>query len=397
MTKINRNYNNLPPSYFFLEVGKRVKAFIKANPKAEILKLGVGNTTEALTPAVVKSMSDAVKKLSDRKTYTGYGDEQGDISLRQALAGYYAKYGITLDPQELFISDGAKPDCANILSVFDEKSVVAIADPVYPVYRDSSIISGKRIVYMPCREENGFIPALPKGKVDLIYICSPNNPTGVVFTKKTLADFVAYALKKKAVIIFDGAYAEYIKDPSLPHTIYEIKGAKECAIEINSFSKWAGFTGVRLGWSVVPMDLQAEGAKKGQLNTIWNRRQTTMFNGASNIAQAGGLGVLSANGQKESKALVDYYMGNAKIIREGLLKLGLIAYGGENSPYIWLKTPKNMSSWDFFEKLLNEAHVASIPGSGFGDLGEGYLRLSAYGHREDIEKAVRSIRQNLKL
>lgn len=397
MAKINKNYNNLPPSYFFLEVGKKVSEFVKANPKAEILRLGVGNTTEALTPAVVKSMSDAVKKLSDRKTYTGYTDEQGESSLRQALANYYAKYGVLLDPQELFISDGAKPDCANILSVFDEKSVVAIADPVYPVYRDSSIISGRKVVYMPCTEENGFIPSLPKAKVDLIYICSPNNPTGAVFTKKTLADFVAYALKKKAVIIFDGAYAEYIKDPSLPHTIYEIKGAKECAIEINSFSKWAGFTGVRLGWSVVPMDLKVQGVQKGKINAIWNRRQTTMFNGASNIAQAGGLAVLSPAGQRECKALVDYYIGNAKIIREGLLKLGLKVYGGQNSPYLWVKTPNNMSSWDFFDKVLQEAHVVSIPGCGFGFLGEGYLRFSAYGYREDIQKAVISLEQNLKL
>src|SRR3989338_8403554 len=282
MAKINSNYNKLPPSYFFLEIGKKVKAFKKENPSAEILRLGIGNTTEALTPAVIKGLTMGVKKLADIKTYTGYGDEQGDSRLRIQLAEFYQKSDINLDPQEIFISDGAKPDCANILSIFSDSSIVAVADPDYPVYVDSSIIAGKKVIYMRCSQENGFIPDLPTKKADLIFLCSPNNPTGVVLTKKKLQEFVKYAKETSAVIIFDAAYAEYIQDKNLPKSIYEIAGAKSCAIEINSFSKWAGFTGVRLGWTVVPTSLTCENAQKGKLNALWNRRQTTMFNGASN-------------------------------------------------------------------------------------------------------------------
>ncbi len=396
MAKINQNYNKLSPAYFFMEIGKRAKSFLEKNPGIEIMRLGIGNTTEALPPAVIAGLQLGVNKLADRKTYTGYGDEQGDIRLRTALAEFYQKYSVTLTPQEIFISDGAKPDAANMLSIFDADSVVAVADPVYPVYVDSSVISGKKVVYLPCTQENSFIPELPKTKVDLIYICSPNNPTGTVLNKKQLQAFVDYALKNRAVIIFDAAYAEYIQDPLLPGSIYEIPGAKKCAIEINSFSKWAGFTGVRLGWSVVPMDLVVVGEAAGKVNTLWNRRQTTMFNGASNVTQEGGLAVLSRKGQKECKKLVNYYMQNAKIIMSGLRKLGLTAYGGENAPYIWLKPPGNLSSWEFFDKLLREAHVVGTPGIGFGKLGEGYLRLSAFGHQEDIIKAVKSIKNNLK-
>ncbi|MDD5147495.1 MAG: LL-diaminopimelate aminotransferase [Candidatus Daviesbacteria bacterium] len=397
MAKINTNYNKLSPSYVFSEIGKRVKVFSEKNPGVEILKLGVGNTTEALTSTVVKGLLEGVKKLSNIKTYTGYGDEQGDTRLRKALAELYQKRGISLLPEEIFISDGAKPDCANISSIFDESSIVAVADPVYPVYVDSNVIAGKKLVYIECTEENNFIPSPPKEKADLIFICSPNNPTGSVVTKKQLKAFVDYALKNKAVIVFDGAYVEYITDKSLPKSIYEIPGAKKCAIEINSFSKWAGFTGVRLGWTVVPMDLTVEEAGRGKINSLWNRRQTTMFNGASNIAQEGGLAVLSDKGQKECKKLVDYYMNNAKIIKSGLSKMGLKVFGGDNAPYIWLKVPNNLSSWEFFDKLLKEAHVVGTPGSGFGGKGEGYFRLSAFGHKENIEKAVKSIQENLKL
>lgn len=382
MAKINTNYKNLPPSYFFMEIGKRAKAYLDKNPGVEIMRLGIGNTTEALSPTVIAGLELGVKKLADVKTYTGYEDEQGDKRLRTAISKYYEKYGVNIDPEEIFISDGAKPDCANILSIFAEDSVVAVADPVYPVYVDSSIISGKKVVYMPCLSENGFVPELPKGKVDLMYICSPNNPTGAVLTKEQLKVFVDYAIVNQVLIVFDAAYAEYIKDESLPRSIYEIPGAKACAIEINSFSKWAGFTGVRLGWTVVP---------KGEFNALWNRRQTTMFNGASNIAQEGGLAVLSEEGQKECKALVNYYMDNAKIIKMGLLKLGLKAFGGENAPYIWVKCPNSMPSWEFFDKLLTEAHVVTTPGVGFGSQGEGYLRISAFGHRQDVERAMKSI------
>lgn len=405
MATINKNYNKLPVSYVFSEVAKRVKTFAKDNPGVEVMRLGIGDTTEALAPIVVKGLMEGVKKLSAVKTYTGYGDEQGDIRLRTKFAEFYKKRGVSLDPQEIFISDGAKPDCANILSIFGLDNIVAISDPVYPVYSDSSIIAGKKVVYMECKAENGFVSTLPKGKVDLIFICSPNNPTGAVLTKKQLKVFVDYALGNKAVIIFDAAYAEYIRDNSLPKSIYEIPGAKKCAIEINSFSKWAGFTGVRLGWLVVPMDLVVEGdpstssgqEEKGKVNKLWHRRQTTMFNGASNIVQEGGLAVLSAKGQRECKKTIDYYMGNAKIITEGLQKIGLKLFGGVNAPYIWLETPGNLTSWEFFDKLLKEAHVVGVPGSAFGPAGEGYFRLTAFGHRENIKKAVKSIQENLKL
>ncbi|MBI2431137.1 MAG: LL-diaminopimelate aminotransferase [Candidatus Levybacteria bacterium] len=397
MATINSNYDRLKASYLFSEIAKRAKAFAEKHPGAKVMRLGIGNTTEALTPTVLKDLIKGVEKLGDVKTYTGYGDEQGDIRLRSALVEFYKKRRITVTPQEIFISDGAKPDTANIQSIFGQNNIVAVFDPAYPVYVDSAIIGGKKIVYMPCRKENGFIPDVPKRKVDIIYICSPNNPTGAVATKKQLEDFVDYATRNKAVIIFDAAYAEYITDKNLPKSIYEIPGGKECAIEINSFSKWAGFTGVRLGWSVVPMALVIEGTEKGKINSLWNRRQTTMFNGASNIAQVGGLAVLSKEGQKECRQLVSYYMENAKIIKSSLTKLGLKVFGGENAPYIWVKTPHNMSSWDFFDRLLNETHVVVTPGSGFGPHGEGYIRLSAFGKRADIEKAVENIKKNLKI
>jgi len=407
MAKINTNYDKLSASYLFSEIAKRTKAFIEKNPGTDVLRLGIGNTTQPLPKSIIRGLNLGVNKLSNIKTYTGYGDEQGDTRLRKAIADFYKKLDVVIDPMEVFVSDGAKTDSANIQSIFGEKNIVAVCDPVYPVYVDSNVISGrtgaytngkyKGFVYMPCTEDNGFFPKLPKQKVDLIYICSPNNPTGAVATRKQLKNLVDYARDKKAIIIFDAAYSSYIKDKDLPRSIYEIKGAKKCAIEINSFSKSAGFTGVRLGWTIVPMDLVCENAEKVKINALWNRRQTTMFNGASNIAQEGGLCALSKEGQKECLAIVNYYMENAKIIKKGLAKIGLKVFGGENAPYIWLKTPKKMTSWEFFDKLLNETHVVGTPGSGFGPHGEGYFRLSAFGQRENVEKAVKSIQQNLKL
>ena len=371
------------------------------------MKLGVGDTTEPLTPAVIKGLKFGVNKLANVKTYSGYQDaegKEGNERLHQAFIDFYKKMGISLGEKEIFINDGAKSDLANIQSIFGQDNIVAIADPVYPVYLDTTVIAGRTgelvngryegLVYMECNEKNGFVPVPPKEKVDIIYICNPNNPTGSVATKAQLKKFVDYALKNDAVIIFDGAYVEYISDKNLPKSIYEIEGAKKCAIEINSFSKWAGFTGVRLGWTVVPMDLVVENTK---LNSLWTRRQGSMFNGASNIAQEGAVAVLSPVGIKENKKLVSYYMKNASIIRKGLLKLGFKVFGGENAPYIWVKNPKNLSSWEFFDKLLNEAHVVGTPGCGFGVSGEGYLRLSAFGHREDVEQAIKSIEKNLKL
>lgn len=395
MAKINSNYNKLSQTYLFSEIAKKTKAFMEANPKAEILRLGIGNTTEELVPEVIKGLLGGVKKLSTNKTYTGYGDEQGDIRLRKELVNWYKKIGIDLEDIEVFISDGAKTDAANITSIFDQKSIVAISDPVYPVYLDSNIIGGKNIVFLPADEKNNFFPTLPKQKVDLVFLCSPNNPTGTVATKKQLKEFVDYAIKHKVIIIFDSAYSEYINDKDLPKSIYQISGARRCAIEIQSFSKSAGFTGVRLGWTVVPKTLEIEGELS--VNKIWNRRQTTMFNGASNIAQEGGLAVLSPLGQKQTKKQIKYYMNNAKVIKKGLESIGLKVYGGINGPYLWVKCPNGLSSWEFFDKLLAEAHVVSTPGSGFGSMGEGFLRLSAFGHTENIKKAVESIKRNLKI
>lgn len=397
MTKLNPNYNNLGRTYLFSEIAKRTKAWSANNPGVEILKLGIGNTTEPLVPAVIDGLKFGVEKLAKLETYTGYGDEQGDTRLRQALATWYGQRGIQLAAEEIFISDGAKSDVANIASIFSPASIVAITDPVYPVYLDSNIIAGKQVVFLPATEANGFIPKLPAEKADLIFLCSPNNPTGTVMTKIQLTEFVNYALQNKAIIIFDAAYSEYIKDQDLPKSIYEIDGAKQCAIEIQSFSKSAGFTGVRLGWTIVPKDLLVEDGQAGEINQLWNRRQTTMFNGASNIAQEGGLAVLSEAGQIQTQEQVQYYMNNAEIIKDGLESIGLKVFGGHDAPYLWVKCPNNLSSWEFFDQLLNQAHVVSTPGSGFGHMGEGYLRLSAFGHQDNIIKAVNSIKDNLKI
>jgi len=407
MATLNKNYNKLQGAYLFSEIAKRTNDFIVKNPGVEIMRLGIGDTTRALTPSVIKGLKEGVDKLANVKTYTGYGNAQGDKRLRTALLEFYKKRNIDLDLEEIFISDGAKSDSANIQSIFGLDNIVAIADPVYPVYVDSNVIAGrtgefidgkyKGLVYMECNDKNDFIPSPPKEKTDIIYLCSPNNPTGSVATKKQLKAFVDYALKNKAIIIFDAAYVEYISDISLPKSIYEIEGAKKCAIEINSFSKWAGFTGVRLGWTIVPIELISEDTQKGIINSLWSRRQSTMFNGASNISIEGGIGALSPAGQKESKELINYYMDNAKIIRKSLSELGFKVFGGEHAPYIWLKTPANISSWEFFNKLLTEAHVVVTPGSGFGSQGEGYVRLSAFADKEEVKKAIKSIEKNLKL
>jgi len=407
MAKINKNFQKLQAGYLTVLIADKIKAFQKKYPGTEIYKLGIGNTTEPLPENIIKGLQAGVTKLANRKTYTGYGDEIGDSRLRKALAEWYERKSISLDFQEVFVSDGAKPDTANIQSIFSLDNIVAVQDPAYPVYVETNVIAGrtgeyltgkyKGLVYLACNKENNFVPPLPERDVDLIYICSPNNPTGAVMNKEQLKKFVDYAIAHKAIIIFDTAYEAFIKDDNLPHSIYEIEGAKKCAIEIGSFSKSAGFTGVRLGWTVVPMELVAEDTKKGELNALWSRRQTTMFNGASNIVQEGGLAVLSAEGQRESNKIVDYYMENARIIKSAFDRLGFEVFGGENAPYIWLKTSEKLTSWEFFDKLLSEAHVVGTPGSIFGPEGEGYFRLSAFGHREDIEKAVKSIEENLKI
>ncbi|MDA3941641.1 MAG: LL-diaminopimelate aminotransferase [Spirochaetia bacterium] len=409
MAEINKNYKKLAAGYLFPEIARRTREFKEKHPDKILKKLGIGNTTEVLTPKVIEGLKQGVKNLANINTYSGYGDEQGKTELRLALSDYYKSKGIELTPGDFFISDGAKPDSSNIQSIFSSDSVIAIQDPAYPVYVDSNVIAGRTgeyssekaeyegLIYMPCTEENNFFPSVPDKKVDLIYLCSPNNPTGAVATHNQLKSFVDYARKNKAVIIFDAAYSEYISDPGLPRSIFEIEGSKECALEINSLSKFAGFTGVRLGWTVVPEALVVEGTIPGEIRSLWNRRQCTFFNGASNIVQEGALAVFSEEGLKESKTLVKYYMENAKIIMRGVEAVGLTYYGGINAPYIWLKTPEGVSSWDFFDKLLSETGVIGTPGSGFGPGGEGFFRLSAFGHREDIESAMESIKKNLKI
>lgn len=407
MARVNDNYRKLQSGYLFPEIARRTREFMEQNQGVELVKLGIGDTTKPLTPTIIKSLHQEVDNLANPKTYTGYGVEQGNPDLRQALADYYKRFEVNIEPDEVFVSDGAKPDSANIQSIFADDSIIAVQDPVYPVYVDSAVIGGKAgnykdgryegLVYMDCNEENDFFPAVPSRKVDLIYLCSPNNPTGAVATHDQLKAFVDYAHANDAVIIFDAAYAAFIADPELPRSIYEIEGAETCAIEISSFSKLAGFTGVRLGWTIVPHKLSVEGTHPGEVQSLWNRRQSTMFNGASNIVQPAGVAVLSAQGLKESQQLIDYYMTNAKLIRDGLNDVGITTFGGVNAPYIWAKTPNEMDSWEFFDKLMNQAHVVGTPGAGFGRGGEGYFRLSAFGDRATVEKAIKNIKGNLHL
>jgi LL-diaminopimelate aminotransferase len=409
MAKLNSNYDKLAAGYLFPEIARRAKAFAAAHPDIKILRMGIGDTTEALTPTIVKAMHDRVERLANRDTYTGYGDSEGEMPLRDAIAADYQARGAAVNADEIFVSDGAKPDTGNIQSIFDENAVVAVQDPAYPVYVDTNVIAGRagtydaarglydRIVYMPCNEQNGYFPEVPNTKADLVYLCSPNNPTGNVATRQQLESFVAYARKHRAVIFFDAAYRDYIRDPKLPRSIYEIEGARECAIEFYSFSKGAGFTGVRLGWAVIPKTLVLEDGEPGKAHRLWTRRQNTYFNGASNVVQAGALAALSPAGKAECQDVIDYYMQNAALIRTTLADLGIQCFGGDNAPYVWLRTPGGMKSWDFFDKLLSEANVVGTPGSGFGPSGEGYFRLSAFGHRESIEAALSSIRNHLKL
>ena len=395
MAKINADYDRLAAGYLFPEVARRAQAFVQTHRGVKLLRLGIGDTTEPLAPAVIQGLYAGVQRLADASTYKGYGDPEGDLRLREAICATYAARNVSVHVDEVFVSDGAKPDSGNIQSIFSRESVVAVQDPAYPVYVDTNVIAGRggafdagrqafsALVYMPCVEANGFFPPLPQQRADLIYLCSPNNPTGAVATKANLAGFVNYAIEHRAVIVFDAAYAAYIRDPELPRSIYEIPGAERCAIEINSFSKSAGFTGVRLGWSVLPKALVVEDAEPGRVNQLWRRRQSTFFNGASNISEQGGLAALSDQGRAECQRIVDYYMDNAGIIRGTLTDLGLTCYGGDNAPYVWLKTPGSMGSWDFFDKLLTETHVVTTPGSGFGPSGEGFVRLSAFGQEHD--------------
>ena len=402
MIKRNSGFTNLAAGYLFPEVARRRKAYAASHPDARIISLGIGNTTEPLTEHISKAMSDYSLALATPEGYSGYGDEQGMTALREKIATIF--YPGLVNPSEVFISDGAKCDIARIQVLFGKDVPIAVQDPAYPVYVDGSVIIGsagepeesghKGVTYMPCTPENNFFPDLSVVKPDsLIYFCSPNNPTGAASTKEELKKLVDFANKNGCIIIFDAAYREFIRDPSLPKTIFEIEGAKTCAIEINSFSKPAGFTGVRLGWSIVPEELKfADGSS---VNKDWNRVMTTLFNGASNVAQMGGLAACSEEGLVEMKSVIDYYLENAKIIRKAVegdnfKQAGVQVYYTGNSPYLWVKFP-GMKSWDVFDRILDECNVVTTPGSGFGPAGESFVRISAFGHRSDVEEACRRL------
>ena len=402
VVKINENYLKLKSSYLFVEVARREAEFSKANPDADVIKMGIGDVTKPLVPAVVDAFRKAVDEMGNADTFRGYGPEQGYEFLAKAIIeNDYNKYGIDLDTSEVFISDGAKCDTGNIQEIFGIDNKIAVTDPVYTVYVDTNVMAGRTgemqddgmyggLTYIKCNSENGFVPELPSEPVDIIYLCYPNNPTGTTLTRGQLKVFVDYAKENKAIILFDAAYEIFISEDDVPHSIYEIEGAKEVAIEFKSYSKTAGFTGTRCAYTIVPKELigyDSEG-NEVEINPLWNRRQTTKFNGASYPVQRAAEATYSPEGQKQIKEVIDYYMANAKVIRESLTDLGLEVYGGISSPYIWVKTPNNMDSWDFFDLLLNEANVVGTPGSGFGPSGEGYLRLTAFNTLENTKEAM---------
>ncbi len=403
MTKINKNFLKLPKNYLFAEIANRVEKYKQENPDKEVLKLGIGDVTKPLPKTIVKAMESACEEMLNEKTFRGYGPYEGYEFLRNPIAENYKNYGVDINPNEVFVNDGAKGDTASIIDIFAEDSKIAVCDPVYPVYIDSNALAGRTgnydastgkwsgVYYMPCVKENNFLPQLPTEKVDLIYLCFPNNPTGEMISKNELQKWVDYANKNNSVILYDAAYEAYITE-DLPHSIYECDGAKRCAIEFKSLSKDAGFTGVRSGYTIIPNELKIDDV---QLNSLWMRRQATKYNGASFIIQRGAAARYTEDGKKEIKELVSYYQNNAKIIYSGLKDAGFEVYGAVNSPYVWLKTPNNMTSWDFFDLLLNKIQVVGTPGSGFGPSGEGYFRLTAFGSKETAEKAVKRIKEAL--
>lgn len=390
--KINENYLALKESYLFSDIAKKVAAFTAAHPEAAIIRLGIGDVTLPLVPAVVEALESAAREMGVKETFHGYGPEQGYGFLKDAIRDYYAAKGVSLESEEIFISDGAKSDLGNILDIFSTDNTVLVPDPVYPVYVDTNIMAGRRIVYANANEENDFLP-MPDASVhaDIIYICSPNNPTGAVYTKEQLEKWVAYALEQHAIILFDSAYESFVRD-LLPTSIYAVEDAKKCAIEFCSFSKTAGFTGTRCGYTVVPNELEYGGVK---LNKLWLRRQTTKFNGVPYIIQKGAAAVFTPEGQKQIRANIDYYMENARLVSETLNKMGIWHTGGQNSPYIWLKCPNGMKSWEYFDYLLENAHVVGTPGAGFGVNGEGFFRLTAFNSRENVLEAVKRIQKTL--
>lgn len=409
MAKINQNYLKLPGSYLFSEIARRVNKFKQDNPQADIIRLGIGDATRPLAPAVIKAMKNAVDEMGNLGTFRGYGPEQGYDFLREKIVeNDFRARGINVAADEVFVSDGAKNDTGNFQELFSLDNIIAITDPVYPVYIDSNIMAGRtgeinqrgefeKVVYLPCTEANGMKPQLPTTKVDIIYLCFPNNPTGMTISKDELKKWVDYARENEAIILFDAAYEAFIQEADVPHSIFEIEGAREVAVEFRSFSKTAGFTGTRCAYTIVPKEvsISTENKEKHSLNSLWLRRQTTKFNGVSYPVQAAAAAVYTDEGKKQCKEIINYYMENARIIKEGLEKAGYKVFGGVNSPYVWMKTPGNMKSWDYFDKLMKDANVVGTPGAGFGASGEGYFRLTGFGSRENTEKAIERIKTRM--
>ncbi len=404
MAHVNENFLKLPGSYLFSDIAKKVKAYQESHPDKRLIRLGIGDVTRPLPQASIEAMHRAVDEMANKSTFHGYGPEQGyDFLIDTIIKNDFEPRGIEISSSEVFISDGAKSDTGNIGDILGLDNKVAVTDPVYPVYVDSNVMGGRAgqlngkqwsdITYMPCTAENNFIPSIPNNRIDVIYLCYPNNPTGTTLTKAELKKWVDYALSHDALILFDAAYEAYIREDDIPHSIFEIEGAKRCAIEFRSFSKTAGFTGVRCGYTVIPKEVTATTAngERVALNALWNRRQCTKFNGTSYITQRGAEAIYSKEGKQQVRETIDYYMENARIMREGLTAAGIQVFGGKNAPYLWVKTPEGFTSWQFFDHLLNEANIVSTPGVGFGPSGEGYLRLTAFGQREDCIEAIQRI------
>ncbi len=406
MIKINQNFLNLQDSYLFSTIAKKVAEYSKNNPSKKIIKLGIGDVTRPIVPACLEAMHKAVDEIGTQEGFKGYGPEQGYEFLREAISNDYKKLGVDIQTNEIFVSDGAKCDCGNIVDIFAQDNIVAITDPVYPVYLDTNVMSGrsgefdnekgiyKNIVYLPVIAENDFKPELPKEKVDMIYLCFPNNPTGTVLSKEELEKWVKYAKENNSIILYDSAYEAFITEEDVPHSIFEIEGAKDVAIEFRSFSKTAGFTGVRCAYVVIPQTVMgySKNGEKVSLNKLWNRRTCTKFNGVSYVVQRAAEATFTEEGQKQVKENIAYYMENAKTIKKGLEDAGYTVFGGTNSPYVWLKVPDGITSWEFFDKLLEEVNVVGTPGSGFGPHGEGYFRLTAFGTKENTKEAIERIK-----
>lgn len=385
---INERFMNLPGNYLFADIAKKVKAFKEHNPEADVISLGIGDVTQPLAPAVIEALHKAADEMASASSFRGYGPERGYDFLREAIvANDFHARGIEIEPDEVFVSDGAKSDTGNFQELLSADCVVAVTDPVYPVYVDSNLMAGRNIVKLPCTAENGFVPELPTQHVDVVYLCYPNNPTGTVLTKDQLGHWVEYALENDVLIFFDAAYEAFIQSEDIPHSIYEIHGARHCAVEFHSYSKTAGFTGIRCGYTVVPKDLCVS------LNPLWNRRQCTKFNGTSYLSQRAAEAVYTPDGWKHVRKTINYYMENARLMRETLNQLGFMVYGGMDAPYLWVQVPEGLGSWNFFDKMLHEAHVVCTPGAGFGSCGEGYVRLTAFGNCEQTKEALERIKK----